>query len=319
MNVQPPNLSQDEKSFIFEVLDISLNNLLLNAFLHGLYTGIVAVTLWAISTSTNQGRFPTTIILMLYCISTITFVLTWGFLSCAFIEHGYNYYSVLTAPMVDSPWHAAWDLVGGISGGISTLLVDVTIIWRCWELWDRQWRIVSVPIIFAVTGTTVKILQIISIFRPDIGKTGGITPKIGWELTYCLLTLVVNLTCTILMVYRIVRLAHTLFFFRCIIFTLIDSSAANTLALIVFLVLEVKNMGPSEYAESFAEYIRAIAPTLLVLRVTTGWTSSSYEKESDMSITLSDICFNPMDENSCDDSSDQSFSEEYRISVTESV
>ncbi|PBK61708.1 hypothetical protein ARMSODRAFT_981280 [Armillaria solidipes] len=289
MDVPPPDLSQDEKSLIFEVLDTSLNDLILNALLHGLYTGIVAVTLWAI--------------------------LNWACDGGAFIDYGYNYYTVYTALTVDGPWGVAWDLVNGITGGISTLLVDI---WRCWELWGRQWQIVSLPVISAVVGTTMKTLQNISIFTHDISKTGGFTPSIDWEQIYAMLTLMTNLMCTLLIVYRIVRFAHTLFFFRSIIFALIESSAVYTLALIVYLVLEGRSTRTSEYAGSFADYNRAIAPTLLVLRVATGSTSSFDDKESNQSRIISDICFRPMDENS-DDSSVKSFSGSHRISTTESV
>ncbi|SJL15550.1 uncharacterized protein ARMOST_19051 [Armillaria ostoyae] len=57
---------------------------------------------------------------------------------------------MFSALMVDGPWWQAHSFINGITGGISTLLVDVTMIWHCWVLWDCQWRIVVLPIICAI-------------------------------------------------------------------------------------------------------------------------------------------------------------------------
>ncbi|PBK62584.1 hypothetical protein ARMSODRAFT_604007 [Armillaria solidipes] len=54
MLVSSPDLSQDDRSVIFGVLDQELNCTILRALLHGLYTGIVVVTLWTICMSTSK-------------------------------------------------------------------------------------------------------------------------------------------------------------------------------------------------------------------------------------------------------------------------
>ncbi len=75
-----------------------------------------------------HGTFLRTIIIMLYILSTIMFTMTWAFVCRAFIQYGDNYYSVFSALMDDGPWWRASFLIGSITGGISTLLVDVTIV-----------------------------------------------------------------------------------------------------------------------------------------------------------------------------------------------
>ncbi|SJL15561.1 uncharacterized protein ARMOST_19062 [Armillaria ostoyae] len=250
--------------------------------------------------------------------------MNWASACHAFIQYGDNYYSVFSALMDKSPWWRASALINGITGGISTLLVDVTIIWRCWVLWNCQWKIVLLPIICAIATTIMKIMQILSNFTystDDISKTAVFQQNIDWLLIYALLMLVTNLICTILMVYQIIHFAQRLFLFRSIISALIESSAIYTLVLIMYLALVGKNTMAAYYADVLAAYIRNIAPTLLVLHVAARPTSSSNDEESTDSTPLSDINFRPMGENNTgsDNSSDQSFSESHRTGTTEII
>ncbi len=67
-------------------------------------------------------------IIMLYVLLTIAFAMDWAFERRVFVEHGYNYYSVYTALIDDGPWWRANYFVGSVTGGISTLLVDIIIV-----------------------------------------------------------------------------------------------------------------------------------------------------------------------------------------------
>ncbi|SJL15539.1 uncharacterized protein ARMOST_19040 [Armillaria ostoyae] len=314
MEVPPPDLSQDDKSIIFDTLDIDLNTMILESLLYGLYTGIIAITLWTTFTSTKRlhGTFLHTIIIMLYVLATISFAIDWAFVCHAFIEYNYNYYSLYTALVDHGPWWRAYYLIGGITGGINTLLVDITIIWRCWVLWNYQWQIVLLPIICAIAATIMKTMQILHAFpnsMDNISKSKGFLQNIDWSLVYALLVLATNLMCTLFIVYQIVHFAQRLFLFRSIISALIESSMIYTLALIVYLSLVGRNIIEAYYADVVVGYIRIIAPTLLVLRVAARPTSSSSDEESTDSRPLSDINFQPMGQSSTgsDNSSDQSF------------
>ncbi len=171
-------------------------------------------------------------------------------------------------------------------------------------------------------------MQILSESLHNSVKTGVLAAKTDWPLIYILLTLTTTVMCTLLIVYRIVRFAHRLLFFRSIISALIESSAMYTLALIVFLVVQRRNMMTADYADTILAYIlvkrylysflfnnwlffivwQAIAPTLLILRVAATPDSSSGDKEPKMSMNISDINFRPMGGNtSFDNPSEQSF------------
>ncbi|KAK0472627.1 hypothetical protein IW261DRAFT_736667 [Armillaria novae-zelandiae] len=272
MQTPPAGISQDELRIIHEVLDTNLNKLILQALLHGLYTGILAVTLWTMFSSAKhlRSKFLGAIIIALYILSTIGLGSSWAFKRRAFIQNGDNYYSVYTVIVGDSKWYRLDFFVGGITGGLSTFLVDIAIIWRCWTLWEYQWRVVAIPILAAVAGTVMKAMQILSAVLHIIPNILGSTPfeaDIDWSLIYALLTLATTLMCALLIIYRIVRHARRMSASRKIVEMLIESCAIYLICLIIYLALVSKNAEFSYYADVIASYVRAIAPTLLVGRV----------------------------------------------------
>ncbi|PBK96150.1 hypothetical protein ARMGADRAFT_1028352 [Armillaria gallica] len=275
---------------IFERLDRGLNSIILEALLHGLYTGIIAITLW------------TMLIVTLYVLRTATFAMDLAFKHRAFIEHGHDHCNVYTALLDHGTWGRANYLVSQITGGISILLVDATIIWRCWVVWVYRWRIVFLPL-----------------FHKSI-KTRVLAAQIPSQLIYLLLTLTTTIMCTVLIVYRIARFAHRLIFFRSIISALIESSAIDTLSLMVYLVVQRGDGMAADYADIIFPYAREIAPILLILRVAAISNSSSGDKESNVSVNISDIHFRPMGEStSSDNHSEQRFSGSRGIHTAETV
>ncbi len=93
-------------------------------------------------------------------------------------------------------------------------------------------------------------------FTDTIDISPRFVGDMDWSLIYILMTLATTVICTILILYRIIRLAHRIFLFRSIISILIESSAMYSLALIVYLALVVKNLEVAYYADTFAAYIR---------------------------------------------------------------
>ncbi|KAK0244828.1 hypothetical protein EDD85DRAFT_809781 [Armillaria nabsnona] len=125
--------------------------------------------------------------------------------------------------------------------------------------------------------------------------------------------------CTVLIVYRIVRFTHRLTFFRSIISALIEYSTVYTLALLVIPVVQGGNR-TADYTDLVLVHIRAITPILLILRVATTSNSCSGDKESNVSINISDIHFQPMGEStSSGNPSEQRFSGSRGMHTTETV
>ncbi|PBK96215.1 hypothetical protein ARMGADRAFT_760083 [Armillaria gallica] len=275
MESPPAGLSQDERDLIFESLDLNFNRMILESLLQGLYTLIVAITLWiTFSTPKKSGNsFLLTVVIILYVLTTVAFGVDWAYQRRAFIQNGDNFFAVFFALQAISPWWRASQLVIGISGGLSTFIVDITIIWRCWVFWGRRWLIILIPGLCAIAGTVAKSLQIRSVFintTSDIGSTGGFAAQIDWALIYLSLTLATTLLCTLLIVYRIVRLASGVSSYGKIVEIVIESSAMYSLTLIVYLALVARNLEAAYYADMIMAYIKVIAPTLLIGRVAAG-------------------------------------------------
>ncbi|PBK62106.1 hypothetical protein ARMSODRAFT_1089271 [Armillaria solidipes] len=280
MESPPADLSQYERDLIFDSLDLNFNRMILESLFQGMYTLIVAITLWTTFSAPKKSgnSFLLSVVITLYVLTTVAFGVDWAYQRRAFIQNGENFFTVFFALQAISPWWNAYQLVISISGGLSTFIVDVTIIWRCWVLWGRQWRIVLIPGLCAIVGTIAKSLQIHSVFvntTSDIGNTGGFAADIDWALIYLSLTLATTLLCTILIVYRIVRLSSGISSYRKIVEIVIESSAMYSLTLIAYLALVAKNLESSYYADIIMAYIKVIAPTLLIGRVAAGSNSSS--------------------------------------------
>ncbi|SJL18799.1 uncharacterized protein ARMOST_22400 [Armillaria ostoyae] len=279
MEAPPADISQDEKNIFFSVLELNINTMILQALLHGLYTRIVAVTLWTMFSSPRQlhRTFLFIIIITLYILPTIPFGINLAFVCCTFIEHGNNYYSVFSAFVDFCPSQRAYLLANGITGGISMLLVDTMIIWRCWVLWDCQLRVILVPMGCVVVRTVMKILQTLSNihkYAKDNSKSRQFAAEIDWMLIYIFTTLATTLLCTLLIVYWIIWHAPRMTASCKIIEMLIELCAMYSLSLIIYLALMSRNLESSYYANIIAMYVRPIAPTLLVARVSVHATTS---------------------------------------------
>ncbi len=121
--------------------------------------------------------------------------------------------------------------------------------WVSFLFWICHWLSISAM-------KTMQTLSILLNFTDDIKKSAHFAEDINWSLIYILMTLATTIICTILIIYRIVRLAHRIFLFRSIISTMVESSAMSSLVLIVYLALVVMNLELAYYADICAAYVR---------------------------------------------------------------
>ncbi|KAK0492348.1 hypothetical protein EDD18DRAFT_1358013 [Armillaria luteobubalina] len=266
MKTSPPDLSPEDRSVVFHNLDLNLNRLILEAFLHGLYSGIVTVALWVIYSAPKRLRntFLCTTIIALYVLSTITFGISWSSERRGFIDQGANYYSIFRT-LVNA---GTGDLISSVTGGVSTLLVDIVIIWRCWTLWEHQWKVIFLPIICTIGSTIMKAMQLFSLFHNATNDISAqFAPDVNWSLINVVLMLATTILCTFFIVYRVFRHFQEMSASRKIIKMLIESSAMYSTSLIIYLVVVSRNSSSGYYADIISAYIRAISPTLLAGRI----------------------------------------------------
>ncbi|KAK0196276.1 hypothetical protein F5146DRAFT_1176598 [Armillaria mellea] len=269
---------------IFLGIDIQINKVMLNALTHGIHTGIVAVTLWTATSrhSRENDRRPRRIfifiILALYFLATFNFYGGWAenvlYFSTAgkCLWEGYKAKCTQNTPTL---------MTMGIGAILSTILADVTLIWRCWIVWGRAWRVVLVPI--ACTTLAIIIRGIITYYS-SYGPVENMPPQaqylehlqkagVNWSVLYSSSILATLLWCTIFIIYRILRvggIAAGMRVYRRLVEILVESAALYSAVIVVLLVFEVRSEPAEIYVEEFAISMRGIVPTILVGRIAAG-------------------------------------------------
>ncbi len=76
----------------------------------------------------SGNAFLLTVIITLYVLTTVAFGFDWAYQRRAFIQNGDNFFTVFVALEAIGPWWRASQLVDGISGGLSTFIVDMTVV-----------------------------------------------------------------------------------------------------------------------------------------------------------------------------------------------
>ncbi|PBK59204.1 hypothetical protein ARMSODRAFT_1027623 [Armillaria solidipes] len=273
-----PELTDSQIKDIFVNRDTYFNRVMLAALLYGIYTGVVAVTLWAVASRNydqnyRRPHFLVFIIILLYILATFGLYYEWAGDISVFITNGTNFWIGYTSSSLSPPIL----LTEGISAILSTNLADATLIWRCWIVWGRSWRVVLVPI--ACTVLTTGTRGIVAYYTA-FGHIENVPPQalylekiVNWAVLYSSLILATLLWCTILIVYRILRVgcaAGRMHVYQRVIEMLVESALLYSAVIIVVLVFEVHNEVTAVYVQELAIAMRGIAPTILVGRIAAG-------------------------------------------------
>ncbi|KAK0496412.1 hypothetical protein EDD18DRAFT_1462880 [Armillaria luteobubalina] len=269
----PSDLTNDEKAAIFQFLDIWLNDIILLVLLHGIYTGILAVTLWNIFINKcwTIRRATVIVVLLLHALTTISIAAYWSYTYLAFITNGQNFWTINLVGKVNGNT-ATW--VIDITASISTILAESYMIWCCWMVWGRRWLVVLLPIFFLV-------IAIVSRTTGEYYDFVGTHPQVPNMLfmLYLSVVLATTLSCTLFIIYRIVAAAGTrngavgrLGVFHRFIAVLVESSALYSIFLILDLVFTIRNDPKMIYVDTIGSIVKGVAPTLIVGRAAAGHT-----------------------------------------------
>ncbi|KAK0192552.1 hypothetical protein F5146DRAFT_1040461 [Armillaria mellea] len=254
----------------YQVLDAKLNSSILYALLHGIYTGIVATTLWSFFThkSRSIGRqFVVTAMALLFIATTVSLGFNWSYMISAFIDNSQSFWSMYSVFVY--PQNSI--LLGeDITGAISTILADSTVIWRCWIVWGGRWPVVLPPILMLISGIVCKVLNTCHWY------TTGSDYVLIFVL-YLSFILATTIWCTTLIIYRILTVGRAsngigggVGVYRHVIEVLVESSVLYSLILILDMALEARGNRADYYVDVMAGIVRGIAPTLIVGRVAAG-------------------------------------------------
>ncbi|PBK70850.1 hypothetical protein ARMSODRAFT_1083821 [Armillaria solidipes] len=268
----PSSLTDDEKAAVFQLLDATLNSGILFALLYGIYTGILAVTLWNIFINKCWAirRAVVIVIILLHALITINFAAGWSWMRFAFIRNGQSFWTVYL--ILDGLDATTW--VMSVAASISTILADLYIIWCCWMVWGQRWLVVLLPIFSLVSAIVSRTTREYYINVNALNTIGDVL-----LMLYIYFNLATTLSCTLLIIYRIVAVTGVrhgvmgrLGVYRRFIEVLVESSALYSISLIIDLAFTIHDGFGLIYTDAIAAIAKGVAPTLLVGRAAAGHT-----------------------------------------------
>ncbi|KAK0219191.1 hypothetical protein IW262DRAFT_1084699 [Armillaria fumosa] len=278
-----PDLPSADIQMIFQLTNIDLNQIILWAFCSGIYTGIIAIALWYVFSAKDLNRGLASyamvfVIICLYGLDILTVSFVWSLGHYVFIGNGWNLWTLFVALITSSPPSTRAQWAVSIAGGISTLLADISLIWRCWTVWGRRWLVILIPIICTLTGTAIKIIETYHLIHDTPDNTQDLLSYGSaaiWFILYISFLMATTIFCTLLIIYRIVTVSHGpggmgIRLYRGVIEIIVESALIYSVSLLVYVILVARESPGGPYADVIASSARGIAPTLIVGRVAAG-------------------------------------------------
>ncbi|KAF8162114.1 hypothetical protein BJ912DRAFT_1006660, partial [Pholiota molesta] len=246
----------------------SLNGMLVQAFLMGLYTIIYIATIYFP---------PPTTVSMLYLCNLVGFGVQWYNTKWEFINNGDTRDSVFESLYIVPNW---FFVAEDTPAYIAFVLADGLLIWRCFFVWNRSIRVILVPLILVITEAALFFVEIIfdGIDGEFVSEALSITLNALLSAAF-FITFATTLITTILIAYRIYSVSKqegvSARRFKHIIDIVIQSGAMNSLTLLVNAIIVVLpgsilntiNSAANTYAENIVPYVLAMSTTIMVARV----------------------------------------------------
>ncbi|KAK0438538.1 uncharacterized protein EV420DRAFT_1769662 [Desarmillaria tabescens] len=262
--------------------DSWLNEVIIESLTHGMYTALLAIALLRILLSTTIYRRQVKILAgisgFMYIMATLHVAVRWFYIRRAFIMYGETeetrYHALMGWLTTGSPIWAL--MINNIVGNVNALISECITIWRCWIIWERNWRIVILPCICTLCATLFGILSILQQLAPlnYLPTSASKGDSIDWSMAFYIMGLPTTSMCTTLIMYRLAKASKTrnspCFMpntYNNIIEMLVESSGLYLVILVVFIVFEATNSPYSRYPAAVLESVIGIAPALILLRV----------------------------------------------------
>ncbi|KAF6756487.1 hypothetical protein DFP72DRAFT_1066834 [Ephemerocybe angulata] len=88
---------------------------------------------------------------------------------------------------------------------LAAILYDMLMIYRCWIVWNKDWRVIFLPILLYLITLAKGIVTLLWVFRKELPLT-GLSLAITIFLNMCVPVIIThNAICTALIVFKILR------------------------------------------------------------------------------------------------------------------
>ncbi|KAJ7239677.1 hypothetical protein C8J57DRAFT_1564742 [Mycena rebaudengoi] len=259
-------------SSIDEILPIRavlLHGTLIEVLLHGKllcsYSCLFCLTLYAMIFKKRLHKTNVALlaaIVCMYILSAIHVVCHWVIISNAFITNSASP-ATTALYMIQPP--LGLSVAGATVFTTNTLIADCVLIWRCWVVWNRNWKIIVLPLICTCVGAGLGYKSIEEqaayIINPNLDRNR----YVDYGTPYFFLSLVTTSLATILIVFRIITMTdpagRKARGYTRAIEIMVESAVLYSISLIVFLPLLVQkasfNSGyPQESSLSSREFVQ---------------------------------------------------------------
>ncbi|KAG6829620.1 hypothetical protein H0H92_004027 [Tricholoma furcatifolium] len=160
---------------------------------------------------------------------------------------------------------------------INTLLGDSLLLWRAYMIWQMNWMLCGLPLLFllgtAICGIKTIVANAVSahssVFDPSI---------LNWVTATFVLNIATQISATLLIAYRIYRALdftdrrRVRARYMGLVWLVVESGAVYTAAAVVQLVTTLLDMNAGVILEFMLAQICAIAPSVIIVRVALGFT-----------------------------------------------
>ncbi|KAK0439696.1 uncharacterized protein EV420DRAFT_1650813 [Desarmillaria tabescens] len=267
--------------------DSFFNEVIIESLTHGMYAALLSIVLWQILSSATIYRRQVKILagvsVFMYILAIMHLAMFWFYARWTFITKGETeekrYFTFMN---YIASGHLIWAvMICNIVESTNILVADCVIIWRCWIIWEKNWRIIVLPCICTLCGLIFGILVILQQLVSSNNLQKNLS-KGNWAMAYYVMALPTTAMCTALIVYRLTKVSKTRNSphftpnpYHHVIEMLVESSGLYVVVLAVFIVFEAMNSPYSNYPAAVLQSAIGIAPALILLRVVSRNTTST--------------------------------------------
>ncbi|KAF7372818.1 hypothetical protein MSAN_00487800 [Mycena sanguinolenta] len=204
---------------------------------------------------------------MMYTLSTIHVASVWILVKTGFINNGNTPLSTSLYLLQPPLWLT---VLAATVFTVNTVIADFIVIWRCWIVWNRDWKVVVLPVMCTISGAALGSRSIAEqaayVLNPNLDRSSFV----DFSTPYFALSLVTTCLSTILVIWRIISITEsstrTSKGYGRVIEVVVESAILYSVSLVVFLPFLVKGSTNDGYPQA----VLGIAPTLIVARVSLG-------------------------------------------------
>ncbi|KAJ7604688.1 hypothetical protein DFH06DRAFT_274960 [Mycena polygramma] len=227
-------------------------------------------------------------LIAMYALSTIHVACRWIVVKNAFIDHAETPSSTSIYLLQSPLWLT---VLGATVFSVNTLLADCVLIWRCWVVWNHDWRIVLLPLLCTVAGAGLGFRSIAEqaayVMNPNLDRDSFI----DFATPYFALSLATTALATIFIIVRILtvtapatRMSRG---YGRVIEIVVESALLYSTTLIIFLPFLVRASNDDGYPQGVLAQMTGMAPTFIVARVSLGFARPDETWQTTVSLNLS--------------------------------